>query len=390
MDVDITNAVAVGRNWLTATTLPLWLDHGFDRETGLFHERLDLSARPLIEAPKRLMVQGRQIFVYARASALGWIDGAPQATRAFWNMVAAYREADGHAGWVFSLGSDGRVMDDRRDLYAHAFVLLSCAALFDLTKDKAILGVADEILALLDQLLADPRGGYRDGEPATAGFRQNPHMHLFEALLTLFNATGHAHYLDRAAKLHDLLATRFFLAGPDILAEYFDEEWRPIAEDPSWSSVLWEPGHHCEWVWLLDTYARIRSAPNDPISEALYNRAYRDGITPEGMIVDEMTSGGQVAKQTRRAWPLTEAIKANAIRHENGDTAAVSRALKALHVLQRDFLTPEGLWRDHLSADSVPLHTYVPASTLYHVFMAMTEADRVFGDTPPSQQPKLS
>lgn len=377
-DDRILDRVQALRRWLTGAALPLWQDTGFDHHLDLFQERLDLDGRPLSAVPRRLMVQCRQVYVYAEASLLGWIDGGDLALRAFRKMIAAFHRADGQPGWVFSIGPDGRVADRRRDLYAHAFVLLACAGVIRLAQDPAAVAIAEETLAVLDADFAIPGGGYLDGLPDDGTLRQNPHMHLFEGLLALFEATGAERYLDRAGRIYRLLAKRFFIPGPDILAEYFDREWRPVGADPGGhGAVIWEPGHHCEWVWLLDKYARLRGVPIDPIADALYARAYRDGISPDGMIADEMRGDGLVAKSSRRAWPSTEAIKANAVRDGQGEAEAERRAGQAIEVLMRDFLTGDGLWRDHLAADGQPLHLYVPASTLYHVFVAASEAARL-------------
>ena len=381
-DDGILDRVQALQRWLTAAALPLWRDAGFDHHLDLFHERMDFDGRPLSAVPRRLMVQCRQVYVYAEATLLGWVDGGDLAVRAFRKMVAAFHRADGQPGWVFSIGPDGRVADRRRDLYAHAFVLLACVGVIRLTQDLAVVALADETLAMLDEDFALPGGGYLDGLPDDGMLRQNPHMHLFEGLLALFEATGAERYLDRASRIYGLMAKRFFIPRLDILAEYFDREWRPASADHGgYDAVIWEPGHHCEWVWLLDKYARLSGVPIDPIAAALYARAYRDGIGPDGMIADEMRGDGRIAKSSRRAWPLTEAIKANAVRYGQGDPEGERRAGQAIKVLMRDFLTEGGLWRDHLAADGEPFHAYVPASTLYHVVVAASEAARVFGVT---------
>ena len=54
------------------TALPFWGSAGVDWDRGGFHERLDLAGRPIIDVPKRLMVQGRQLYVYCHAGLLGW------------------------------------------------------------------------------------------------------------------------------------------------------------------------------------------------------------------------------------------------------------------------------------------------------------------------------
>lgn len=370
--------VAAAHTWLVETALPLWRDTGFDAACGLFHERLDFNGRPLAALPRRLTVQARQIYVFAHAGVLGWSDARDRVATAFARMVEGYRAADG-GGWVFSLHPDGTVADDRRDLYAHSFLLLACAWVFRLTGDARAIAVAEEVLGVIDRDFTAAAGGYRDTASGDdSALRQNPHMHLFEALLALFQATGAAHFLDRADHLHGLLR-RFFVAGPDILVEHFDAAWRPLPTTAAGAvSALWEPGHHCEWAWLLQRHAEAHGRACDPIAARLYERAYRDGISATGMIADEMTGDGRVTKASRRAWPLTEAIKANADRHRAGDPRAAARADAALGVLMRDFLRPDGLWLDQRDAAGAAMVDYVPASTLYHVFLAIAEADVAF------------
>lgn len=376
----LAETVADARSWLVETALPLWLKVGLDPLRGGFHERLDFGGRPIDALPRRLMVQARQIYVFAHASLLGWCDARDTVSAAFSSMIAGYFQPDGRPGWVFSVSPDSAVGDARRDLYAHGFVLLACAWMFRLTGDALAIRIADRTLEVLDQEFRAKAGGYRDSmDGDDRSLRQNPHMHLFEALLALYEATGAARYLDRADAIHALLR-RFFLPGPDILAEYFNAAWQPVATAGQGStSVLWEPGHHCEWVWLLQRYADARGQACDPIAAALYQRAYRDGIAADALIADEMTVDGRVAKPTRRAWPLTEAIKANVVRHQAGDSSAADRAGAALTTLSREFLRPDGLWIDQLDWDGRALVDYVPASTLYHIFLAIAEVDAVFG-----------
>ncbi len=57
------------------------------------------------------------------------------------------------------------------------------------------------------------------------------------------------------------------------------------------------------------------------------------------------------------------------------------RAATALRGLRRHFLAPvtTGLWCDRVDADGAVLSADVPASSLYHVVLALLECERVFG-----------
>src|SRR5690606_32211788 len=112
--------------------------------------------------------------------------------------------------------------------------------------------------------LADPvHGGFFDGgdeswTPRSEPRSQNPHMHLFEALLAWAEADPGGPWLDRADSIRALFDRFFFDAEAGILAEHFDRDWRR-ASGPAGEVV--EPGHHFEWVYLLEEHGRLRRRP---------------------------------------------------------------------------------------------------------------------------------
>ena len=247
---------AVLRDWATRQALPLWATVGFDGATGRFRETLTHEGKPVPDAPTRLIVQARQIFSYALAARRDWyrdanwiVDGAYHA------MVRDYYRPDGQPGWVYSIYGDGRIGDERRDLYSHAFALLAVASYVGATGRREALSLADETLAFLDRDMHAPTsGGYLEALPrSNAPRRQNPHMHLFEALLSLWAHSRENRYLARAGEMFGLFTSRFFRSEAGTLGEYFDEKLQPA---PGEKGTIVEPGHHSEWVWLLRWFER--------------------------------------------------------------------------------------------------------------------------------------
>jgi mannose-6-phosphate isomerase len=370
-------SVARLTDWFRESALPLWLDRGFDERAGGFHERLDFEANPIPDVPRRLTVQGRQIFTYARATMLGWADGRDKVERAFEAMVERYLAPDGDPGFVFTIDDDGEVVDGRRDLYAHAFILLASSAYYSMTGDSQAIALADNTLAFLDAEMRCPHGGYLDSAPSPPPrLRQNPHMHLFEALLALYAATGKAGYLARAGEIFGYFRTRFFQPETGILAEFFDPAWMPL-DGPR---AIWEPGHHLEWSWLLAEYQAATGVPTRGFADALLSTAYAHGISTGCRIVEEMRGDGTVARAGCRAWPLTEAIKAHAVRLAGGGRER-TRLIAACDGLIDRHLSDclPGLWRDQFTEDGRLVPDYVPASTLYHIAMAVFVGDDIIG-----------
>ena len=57
---------------LTKHSLPLWSGEGWDPAAGGFVEKLDTEGRADRAAPRRVRVQARQIYCFAKAADLGW------------------------------------------------------------------------------------------------------------------------------------------------------------------------------------------------------------------------------------------------------------------------------------------------------------------------------
>lgn len=324
------------------------------------------------------MSQARQIHAYALAARRGWYIGAVALVeRAYASMVRDFHRRDGLGGWVFSIRRDGTVADARRDLYAHAFVLLAIASYVDATGDRRGLALADETLAFIEQhMRALEGGGFVEELPLAGGVRrQNPHMHLFEAVLALWECSGEAHYLRWAGELFDLFALRFFRADPGIVGEYFDAALEPAA---GVEGRIVEPGHHLEWVWLLRRFEQAGGRAVQSYVDPLYDYAHRHGFDDTGMIVDELVLDGPPRGRSHRVWPVAEAIKANLVESRHGRARAEARAATLADLLRARFLNCEsvGGWHDRVDRHGKCLSEFMPASTLYHLIGAVDELSR--------------
>jgi len=373
--------VAALDRWLFHITLPYWAVHGVDNDVGGFHERLDANRRPVVTDGKRALVQARQIYVFAQAFLLNRLPQGKRVANAGRDfLLAHYRHPDG--GWRFRVARDGARMDDARDLYTQAFVLYALAWLHRLDRGAAAArALADETMAFLDRTMAHPKGGYCEaldgsGKPASGARRQNPHMHLFEACLEWYAATGDTVWRDRAASLAALLTGRFCVDG--TLREYFDDGLAPLPGD---QGRLVEPGHHYEWSWLLHRYRELGGGDHTALGATLYDFAERHGIdAATGGVVDAVAPDGTPLTRSRRLWPQTEAIKAHIARFEaTGDPSFVRRIDRQVTSLRRAHIDDmaEGAWREHLDADGAVIVPALPASSLYHVTLTVAELARL-------------
>lgn len=365
---------------LRDVVLPFWGSVGIDDARGGFHERLNFQGGPDLSVPKRLMVQGRQLYVYSHATSLGWFPGGRHlAADCVEYILKFFYRRDGGPGWIHSVNPDGSVSNSTRDCYAHAFVLLGLAWYYRLSQDTQVLGIINETISFLDET-SSTHGGYADALPAPDLIRrQNPHMHLFEAFLALYQITLDPRYLARASELFGVFSTSFFQPTTGTLCEYLTEHLNP---QPGIRGTISEPGHHYEWVWLLRQFQNASGREVGIFCSPLYEYADKYGWNNQGFIVDELDCSGVTLKPSWRAWPHTEALKANIAEGEVGRKDCDQKAAHCLRQLQTGFLGQpfaEG-WIDHWDDKGQPLAKFIPSSTLYHVFCAMTEAARVTED----------
>jgi mannose-6-phosphate isomerase len=201
-------------------------------------------------------------------------------------------------------------------------------------------------------------------------------MHLFEAMMGLHQTIGHPQALPRAAKLRELLVGKFLDPQTQTLREYFTDDWQPAAGP---DGDVREPGHHAEWVWLIRTHERVVGQRPDPLASALLDRATATAETATGFLLDEVGPRGELRRDSRRLWPQTELAKAWLAESENGRPGAEAAARKTLRNIAAHYLAgpKPGLWFDQFDATGQVMSQHVPASSLYHVFCAIAEADRV-------------
>jgi mannose/cellobiose epimerase-like protein (N-acyl-D-glucosamine 2-epimerase family) len=360
-------------SWIKNDALPLWLTRGIEPSTNANYERFTPEGVPDLAASTRVRVQARQAFFFAAAYHRGWCDEGKAVAKnllAFVQRVATHPTAGG--GYTHLLDKNFVVVDTKQDLYDHAFFLLANAWCYRAFNERSYLEEADKLIAHLDARFGSLVGGWVEGDYDYACRRQNPHMHLFEAFLALYDATGDAKYLARVGELFALFQAHFFDETHGVLFEFFDENWVRL---PNAKGDTVEPGHMMEWVWLLDWYHRRTNRPVAKYTKALYQRGLEIGIDKSGLLFDAVSYTGEVIDRNKRCWGITELIKASLVQIREGNTDAEAIAIKGVDDLFKYYLcasTP-GSYVDQRGANDEVVVDVAPASTLYHLIVAAME-----------------
>lgn len=350
------------KSWCINFALPQWEERA-QLPDGSWVEHLKLNGEPDLQAERRWRVLARQVYVYAKANSLNWYDGLKTAETTYAKMQSV--------GPVHRVTMDGVITNDMRDLYDHAFYLLASSSLYRLTGRGEYLDDANKILEWIDKNLSHPNGGWKESDRATLSDprRQNPHMHLLEASLVLYQTTQDDKHLSFAKKVFDLFEAHFFDAGS--ISEFFLSNWTLIPDE---KGQTLEPGHGVEWIWLLGQYSKATGQSVKSYQSALYDRAFRQR---SWFLNDEESKTGEIRRETKRLWVQTEVIKSHLAMAEIGTPGAKEMAAATIDALFPTYLTPNGLWNDQINACNVNIAQNIPVSTFYHIICMAAEAERL-------------
>ncbi|GAA5127372.1 AGE family epimerase/isomerase [Pseudonocardia adelaidensis] len=264
--------------------------------------------------------------------ALGVLHGAGSrsagaAAEALEFLTRAHRDRR-HGGyhWVLRVTGTGiEVADPRKEAYGHAFVLLAGATATSagVPGGRELLDEAREICE--EKLL---RGGHLAVNTTSADWTevspyrgQNANMHLCEAFLAAYDASGDPSDLHRAYRIADAIARRIPTGIGGFVWENYQEDWSPDWAEAPRDPVSVEsafgisPGHQVEWAKLLGILARHDPAEwLLPQAVHLHRLAWDHGWLPaRGGFASGLRRDLTVSHPASAYWAPAEAIGAAAV-----------------------------------------------------------------------------
>lgn len=305
-----------------------------------------------------LRVQAQIVSVRARAAAAGLAEkSAPSFSAYLATLLAHFLSPDGEPGLAHRVCASGEVLDSRRTLEDHAWMLQALADSYGATGSRDILLVADLILEFIDRHLADGPTGYFEDNQGCGERRQASHAHLLDAILTLQAATGSGAYLARAGALFELFRYRLLDRDGLNVGETFDRAWRGA---PSAGGAVFKPASAARWIVLLRRYhAGSGDHKAFDLMQDLGRRllSQRNG---RGMIVSAVDLTGAVRDPSLKIGDqlrLGAALQAL----ERGGELQHLESLIAAHFIDA---APKGCWCERLGEDDGSLGEPVSMETL--------------------------
>lgn len=289
-----------------------------------------------------------------------------------------------HGGYFWSLDNDGPV-DATKQGYGHAFVLLAASS-------AKIVGhpLADQMLADVTEIInahfwEDRHGAITEefsrdwiGVPNYRG--QNSNMHLTEALMAAFEATGDRGYLDKAESIAELVIHKRAGELGYRVAEHFDEDWQMLLDyqgsemfRPSGAT----PGHWLEWARLTLQLWVLGGRKYDWMPEAaaaLFNNAVTLGWDPAHPgFWYTLDWNNKPIMPAKLWWPACEGAGAAAFLNAHQPSAFHEAWYRRIWgSIAQNFLDHEhGGWFEELSEDLKPAHRlFAGKADIYHALQA--------------------
>lgn len=345
---------------------------------------LDTAGAPLPGRPLRhLHETTRMIHCYTMAHLLG-LPGADRMIDHGMRFMFTGQRDHRHGGWFWAVDDAGAV-DPAKQAYGHGFALLAGASAKVAGHPDADRLIADATEVLLTRFWDDAAGATTeeydaDWRPRGPYRGQNSNMHLTEALMAAFEATGERMYLSMAERIAGLIIDRHARAQGWRVAEHFTADWQvdPGYEgDPMFRPAGTTPGHALEWSRLLNQLWELGGRAHGWMIEAaraLFLHTCDIGWDgARGGFYYTLDWADRPARSDRYWWPCAEGIAAAAVLRQTGGDARFEGWYRRIW----DFTThhlidhARGSWFPELDDDLRPVsRVFTGKPDLYHAVQA--------------------
>ncbi|MBE0534052.1 MAG: AGE family epimerase/isomerase [Phycisphaerae bacterium] len=308
------------RDQLQNNILPFWLTHSIDPRGG-FHGRLALDGTPLPNAPKGLVLNTRILWTF---SAAHMFESRPEyvqtARRAYDYFCARFWDPE-HGGAYWLLDSEGKPVDDGKELYGQSFAVYALAEYYRATRHQPAIDKAVELYNLIEAKAHDPiNKGYREtfsrdwtcAPAARLAFGEknatktmNAHLHMLEAYTNLYRAWPDPRLAASLRELIVLFRDRILDPETHHFRLFFDDAWKPTSDTISF-------GHDIEGAWLLTEAAEVLG--DHELAKQIEQRSirmaeacYKKGLDTDGSLFYEGEPHGITDKQ-KSWWAQAETV----------------------------------------------------------------------------------
>jgi mannobiose 2-epimerase len=302
--------------------LPYWSQRVMDKESGGFIGRIrgDEVVEP--NAPRGSILNSRILWTFSAAYNQFVEPSYLAIAKHEFDYIEKYFWDHSNGGVAWMLSGDGKILDQKKHIYAQAFAIYAYSEYFKACSDPLSLKRAVELFELIDQHAYNPSDkAYHEAfseqwkplldvrlseKDAPVLRSTNTHLHILEAYASLYRVWPDKRLAIRLAELIDVFLDIIFDPNYGHFHSFFDEKW--ISQ-----STVYSYGHDIETAWLLlDASETLTSYQrHDQVLELLHivaQKIIEEGVEASGNGLYNFGSKGQVVDSDRHWWAQAEAI----------------------------------------------------------------------------------
>lgn len=373
------------RHWLHSEAIRLidfYQYASVDPRGGFYELEDDGTPRPIPD--RNLFTTTRMVHQYSLAHLMGKPGAWALVDHGMEHLRGQLYDAR-HGGWFWAVSAQGP-LDDSKQHYGHAFVLLAAASAMQAGHPDAAQLLSDAREVHDEHFWSDDDGAAReqyavDWSELSTYRGQNGNMHLTEAYMAAYEATGDSLLLDRAERIADKLINRLTRSNDWRLAEHYTDTWEidhSYNRDDAYN--LFRPygsttGHWLEWSRLLLQLWELRGRTPEWMPDAartLFEKAVQEGWDAErGGFWFTVDWDGSPFNRDRYWWTVAEAIGAAAFLYKIDGDAEYERLYRMFWDYVDRYVIDhrQGSWFHQLDPENRPTRDpWFGKPDLYHSF----------------------
>lgn len=342
---------------LNKNLIPFWLKL-CDKQYGGIHNFMDSSGRIDRKYNKSTILQTRALWFFSSVNPYTTNTDVENAAKSCFDFLTKFIIlADGSI--IKSVSYDGKIIDDTKNLYFHAFAIYALMAYFENFQDIKAKTYAISIYNYIENTFKDNIGyieqiGYQKNIIADKGVdcdrTMNSLLHLVEAYTVLYKGTKQDNIKNSLLRLIDIFAQKIYNPKMERLEVFFDNRMNSVSNYHSY-------GHDIEAAWLLDYAVSV-----------LDDKDYKNKIYPITDMICKNISlialDGQVLKNEmienkvdndRIWWVQAEGVLGfykNYLRTNNIEYKNI--AISLYDFIKSNFITKFGEWYWKLNENNIP------------------------------------
>lgn len=301
--------------------LNYWTQNSMDEVNGGFVGERDHFNNLVPNASKGIILNSRILWSFSAASNHYKSDKYKSYCERSYNYLKTYFKDSKYGGVFWELDSKGTSINNRKQVYAHAFLVYALSEYYMFSKNEEALNWAIEIYNLIEKYthdqvyqgyieafnedwssISDMRLSNKDANEAKT---MNTHLHLLEAYTNLYKVYKNENLKNNLSELLQLFLNKF-LNSENHLNLFFDEQW-------NLKSNIISFGHDIETAWLLIEAANVIEdqkilKETERVAILIADTFLKKGIDKDGGVVNEFNPETEEFDFDKHWWPQAEAL----------------------------------------------------------------------------------